>query len=299
MPWGWRLLCLWPGLARLWLRGDFQALGFAVFFSVLLNLALVSSLIWPAYLGSRFLLVAWPLLAAVWLVNAWISWRWLPNWLQVGHKFAAAPELRVDTLFNQAQREYLRCRWAEAQGLLERRLRLRPRDVESRLLLTSVLRRVGRFQQAVKELDLLEGMDEALPWSQELTRERERLHAARQTQQAPQANLSAEAEGVQQLPVVDAPILQSIDATLAVGGLGSEQERAGHEPVAISAQELRAQMDQAFALPDQTSVETGTGLGKDGLGKDSVAVAAVVSDFEPTKPDQRAAMGTGSRRRVA
>lgn len=181
MPWGWRLLCLWPGLARLWLRGDFHALGFAVFFSILLNLALVSSLIWPAYLGSRFLLIAWPLLAVIWLANAWISWRWLPQRLQVGHKFAAAPELRVDTLFNQAQREYLRCRWAEAQGLLERRLRLSPRDIESRLLLASIFRRVGRLQLAANELNFLEGMDESRAWSLELAGERQRLRAAQES----------------------------------------------------------------------------------------------------------------------
>jgi tetratricopeptide (TPR) repeat protein len=144
----------------LWLRGDFYALGLAVFYSILLNLALVSSLIWPAYLGSRFLVVAWPLLAVVWLASAWISWRGMPLWFQVGHKIAAPAEMRVDTLFNQAQREYLKGNWAEARELLERRLRLRPRDVESRLLLVSVLRRVGRFQAAVSEIELLEGMDE-------------------------------------------------------------------------------------------------------------------------------------------
>lgn len=225
MPWGWRLLCLWPGLARLWLRGDFQALGFAVFFSILLNLALVSSLIWPAYLGSRFLLVAWPLLAMVWLANAWLSWRWLPQRLQVGHKFAAPAELRVDTLFNQAQREYLRCHWAEAQGLLERRLRLRPRDVESRLLLASVLRRVGRFQLAVKELELLEGLDEARAWSLELSRERERLRLAQE-------------------PLAEEPLSKP----------GSEVVPPGDDLTATSAQELRTHLDEAFAVADPALV---------------------------------------------
>lgn len=183
MPWGWRLLCLWPGLARLWLRGDLYALGLAVFYSILLNLALVSSLIWPAYLGSRFLLVAWPMLAVVWLASAWLSWRGLPIWLQVGQKIVAPAELPVDTLFNQAQREYLKGNWVQARELLERRLRLRPRDVESRLLLLSVLRRVGRFQAALQELQLLEGMDEARPWSSELARERERLQRHEQSLQ--------------------------------------------------------------------------------------------------------------------
>lgn len=188
MPWGWRLLCLWPGLARLWLRGDFYALGLAVFYSILLNLALVSSLIWPAYLGSRFLVVAWPLLAVVWLACAWSSWRGMPLWFQVGHKIAAPADMRVDTLFNQAQREYLKGNWAEARELLERRLRLRPRDVESRLLLVCVLRRVGRFQAAVTEIELLEGMDEARPWGLELAKERERLLQARNSPESEESS---------------------------------------------------------------------------------------------------------------
>jgi hypothetical protein len=42
-----RLLCLWPGLARLWLRGDLRGLLAAVGFAGLLNAALVATLIWP------------------------------------------------------------------------------------------------------------------------------------------------------------------------------------------------------------------------------------------------------------
>ena len=246
MPWGWRLLCLWPGLARLWLRGDFQALGFAVCFSVLLNLALVSSLIWPAYLGPRFLLLAWPILALVWLGNAWFSWRWLPSWLQVGHKFAAPPELRVDTLFNQAQREYLRCHWAEAQGLLERRLRLRPRDVESRLLLVSVLRRVGRFQLATKELELLEGMDEARPWSLELSRERERLRCDQESDNPESGNPESENQ-----ESVSQPRVSSVQETEPLG-----EEQLGEDLDATSARELRTQSGHSLAVPDPSSVSS-------------------------------------------
>lgn len=220
MPWGWRLLCLWPGLARLWLRGDFYALGLAVFYSILLNLALVSSLIWPAYLGSRFLVVAWPLLAVVWLVSAWISWRGMPLCFQVGHKIAAPAEMRVDTLFNQAQREYLMGNWAEARELLERRLRLRPRDVESRLLLVSVLRRVSRFQAALSEIELLEGMDEARPWGLELAKERERLLQARNSPESEES--SAQELRIKEHQPSETMPEQSVD----------DSEAAGEDPAA-------------------------------------------------------------------
>lgn len=175
MNWGSRLLCLWPGLARLWLRGDGYSLALAVFYSILLNLALISSLIWPDYLGSRFLLVAWPLLASVWVISFWVSWRSLPQWLSVGQRIAAEPDNRLDTLFNVAQREYLKGNWVDARDLLERRLQLRPRDAEARLLLVGVLRQVGRLSQALEELQRLEGLDESRPWSFEINRERLRI----------------------------------------------------------------------------------------------------------------------------
>ena len=64
----------------------------------------------------------------------------------------ADPE-QPDTLFNQAQREYLGGHWKEAEMLLERRIANAPRDMESRLLLATLFRHSRRLEQAGEELN--------------------------------------------------------------------------------------------------------------------------------------------------
>ena len=196
MPWGARLLSLWPGLARLWLRGDSSSLALAISFSVLLNLALISSLIWPDYLGSQFPLIAWPVLALVWILSCWNSLRILPQLFDVGRIVSPVDDNRLDTLFIQAQREYLKGNWIEARTMLEHRLKFRPRDAESRLLLASVLRQSQRYPAALENLTVLLGIDESRPWHFEIEREQQiirelmqsdepEVHSVRQLRDSP------------------------------------------------------------------------------------------------------------------
>ncbi len=51
MNWGPVILCGWPGLPGLWYRGYASSLLVAFGFSILLNLAVISSFIWPWSLG--------------------------------------------------------------------------------------------------------------------------------------------------------------------------------------------------------------------------------------------------------
>ena len=51
--------CLWPGLPRLWLRGDWLSLGAAVAFGAALNLVLVSSFVWPELLPTSLVILGW------------------------------------------------------------------------------------------------------------------------------------------------------------------------------------------------------------------------------------------------
>ena len=77
--------------------------------------------------------------------------------------------------FIQAQTEYLRGSWADAQTLLETLLERRPRDSEARLLLATLLRHSRRLTKARQQLEILERFDESLPWQFEINRERELL----------------------------------------------------------------------------------------------------------------------------
>ena len=77
------------------------------------------------------------------------------------------------TLFNQAQREYLRGHWTEAESLLKRRLKLAERDIEARLLLATLFRHTERLDWASEQLLQLEKYDESVHWNFEIRRERE------------------------------------------------------------------------------------------------------------------------------
>ncbi len=79
-----------------------------------------------------------------------------------------------DTLFIQAQREYLGGHWEEAEMLLRRCLQTTPRDIEARLLLSTMLRHSRRLEEASEELTTILKFDESSNWIFEIRRE-ERL----------------------------------------------------------------------------------------------------------------------------
>ena len=186
MRWGPILICGWPGLARLWFRGQWSGLILAIGFSVLLNTALVASFLWPWYLGELFPFVAWPTLFLVWFFSARASYVNLPDLMSVpsGREGEATEVDSSATLFNQAQREYLRGHWEETEILLNRRLAVQPRDVESRLLLATTFRHAMRWEDAIRQLDLMERFDESLRWKFEITRERELIELEQKDLQA-------------------------------------------------------------------------------------------------------------------
>ncbi len=165
------LLCLWPGLARLWTRGEWPSLIFAVAFGILLNLALISSLRWPELLGAGFPTLIWPILTGIWVVSALVARHELKI-LNARRNSAEEAAAVPDTLFIQAQREYLKRNWDAAETMLRRRLQFRPRDAEARLLLATIYRRRQRWAEATEELDTLQRFDESEGWQFEIAAER-------------------------------------------------------------------------------------------------------------------------------
>lgn len=172
MRWSPLLLCGWPGLARLWYRGHMPSLLVAIGFSILLNLALVSSFLWPWSLGETFPAVAWPTILLIWGTSTWIAYHRVTDVMAVPLSEKVADPDRPDTLFIQAQREYLGGHWEEAETLLRRRIDHVPRDVEARLLLITLLRHTRRLDQARRELGEMMRYDESREWEFEANRER-------------------------------------------------------------------------------------------------------------------------------
>ena len=192
MRWGPILLCGWPGLPGLWFRGQWVSLLVAIGFSVLLNLTLVSSFLWREPLGETFLAVAWPVILLVWTLSAFIAYRRLPDLMAVPTSEKVASELDSDTLFIQAQSEYLKGHWEEASGLLARQIRRNPRDVESRLLLATLFRHTRNFEKAKVELADALKFDEAIEWRMEIDRELELLDVVEQHELAETAGLASD-----------------------------------------------------------------------------------------------------------
>lgn len=182
MNWGPCLVGLWPGLARLWIRGEWSALLLAVGFSALLNVAIVSTFVWPEWIGAGFNSVVWPVLGIVWLAGCWSTWQQRDELFLARAKTPAVAgqidNASYDRLYIEAQSEYLKGRAESAQRLLERQLQRFPRDAASRLLLATLFRRTDRPEAAGMQLDQLEKYDQSLAWRFEIGRERELIAEA-------------------------------------------------------------------------------------------------------------------------
>jgi hypothetical protein len=108
---------------------------------------------------------AWLALAVLWVAGFWWAARCQPSL----RDRSDAPDQR--DLFIQAQGEYLKGHWVEAQTLLEQSIRRDPQDIESHLLLASVFRRSGQFELSHTQLGRLSELDGVAKWQFELRRE--------------------------------------------------------------------------------------------------------------------------------
>ncbi len=172
MRWGPTILCGWPGLARLWTKGHWPSLWIAIGFSFLVNLALISTFVWPQLLGDSFPIVAWPLILVVWIASASVAYRSLPELLSVGSAPDVVDISTDDTLFIRAQAEYLNGSWTDAERLFVQQLEKNPRDVQSRLFMATMFRHRRRMKQAREQLAEIQKFDESLHWEFEIQQEK-------------------------------------------------------------------------------------------------------------------------------
>ncbi len=168
---------VWPGLFEAWLLGSPRALGLAVAFAAALNLALVTTLVWPRWpLGAPPALAgsaAWVLVLGLWV---WGIVRLRGQWKALFPPARNDPQ--IEDWFGQAQQAYLRGHWLEAESLVNAILQRRPGDVESRLLRASIERRTKRYAEARKTLNELLPAGVAGRWRTEVGVELEQIAAA-------------------------------------------------------------------------------------------------------------------------
>jgi hypothetical protein len=171
------LTTLWPGLAALWVRGRWEGLIAAMAFGLVLNLALLGTLV-PEMLpsplsGTTSRAAVWLLVLGFWMVGWWVG-RSGPN----TRTMAVDPQ--QNEWFCQAQTEYLKGHWVEAEMLLAKSIARDPADAEARLLLASVQRRTRRLAEARATLGELAEVTTASRWAWEIQSEIRKIEDTQQ-----------------------------------------------------------------------------------------------------------------------
>lgn len=174
---------LWPGLPHLWVRGSLAGLTLALAFSVLLNVLVLATLVWPAWLESRLKFACAGTAVVLWLAALWETRGELRRLAaerdaaeKAGQSEASQPTLsKNDQLLSEAQTSYLRGDWLTAERRLREAIRRDRDDFEARFWLVSVLRTAGRHRHAERLLRRVERLDAAAGWRHEAADERRRL----------------------------------------------------------------------------------------------------------------------------
>ena len=163
---------LWPGLPWLWLRGSLTGLVLALAFALAVDVAVFATWIWTELLDVGLLLALWTAIAAIWLAATASAFTAFPRPIPRGRDAA------TDTLFVKARDAYLARDWLLAETHLRTLLDLSPTDGEAQLLLATLLRRVGRLDEARSALEQLSRSDSGGRWLGEIAREFDRVRAA-------------------------------------------------------------------------------------------------------------------------
>jgi hypothetical protein len=166
------LTLVWPGLPWLWLRGSLPGLVIALAFAVTLDSAVLTTWIWPDLVDLPLKLAAWTATVAIWLFGTASAVAAFPAVLPAG------PDAAADERLVAARDAYLARDWLTAEGRLRDLLERSPTDGEAQLLLATLLRRVGRPEEARAALDKLSASDAAAPWRHVIARERHLLAPA-------------------------------------------------------------------------------------------------------------------------
>jgi len=167
-----RGMAWWPGFLNLWYRGEIYSLAISFLFATILNIALLGTIVWPEWLAAWFVGSLWALLAFSGL------WSFVTSFFSKARSQHSLPSVECDNLFAEAQSDYLKGQYFEAEATLHRVLATGCEDVEAAFLLASVLRRTARFRQALDCLDRLERLDSSRYWMQEIADERRRCEVS-------------------------------------------------------------------------------------------------------------------------
>ena len=176
---------VWPGGTHLWMRGSWLGLATAVVFTVLLGVVLAATLVWTEWFEGHVQTGLWTALASIWIVAAVVGRRARKKDLAThgGQSDPSEPAGHLQgssgqDLFREAQAQYLKGNWFEAELLLGKILQADRHDADALLMLVTLWRHTGRQDEAAAGLTRLECLEGAQKWEQEISTERARLSAA-------------------------------------------------------------------------------------------------------------------------
>jgi len=199
-----KIACLWPGLPWLWYRGRWNALLGAMSFALLINLGLIVTFIWPELVTPTVRMAIWTVVATVWVTSAGIAVWGLPKLHQEDKK----PD--SGGLFRQAQDQYLRGDWYQAEATLLKLLKQEPRDADVLLMLASLGRHTHRISEARQRLKQLSRCEQASKWQMEIEQEHRLLD--RMEAEAKEAKASQEASETNEAnEVVASDVVSDVD----------------------------------------------------------------------------------------
>ncbi len=175
MPWA---IYLWPGLCLLWSHGSWLGLAVAVGTAGVFDVLLLASYGWSELLGPGLRMALWAVFG--------VTWLGLLGWSMGRHRreSAGGTRRREEDLFATAVDCYLKGDYYQTEQILRSLLRRDPRDVDARLMLATLLRHAGRYDEAGEQLSVLTRYEAASKWELEIDEEREFLADARATKLA-------------------------------------------------------------------------------------------------------------------
>jgi len=193
---------LWPGLPALWIDGAWSGLALAVSAAALLDVLLLSTLVWVEWFPAITVKLGWVVAATFWLGAAVLA-------LKERAKTGANQLESLEGLFRRAQAEYLQGDYFQAEATLAELLEANPRDAEGRLLLATLLRHTKRYPEAEDQLRQLTRFETAARWQIEVNSERARIKKLRKAAKTqPTARIPEPSEDLTdpiQLPVAAPP----------------------------------------------------------------------------------------------
>jgi hypothetical protein len=149
----------------------------AVAFAALVNVALLSGVVWTEF--ELFIpagrTIIWLAIVVIWVGSALFSIEWDRR-----HPDQPSPEpsQAAQDTYAEVVEHYLQQNWYETERLVAQLLRRNVRDVDARLMLASVLRHTHRFDEAAGQLDRLGRIEGSQKWDREMRRERTLLAQA-------------------------------------------------------------------------------------------------------------------------